>query len=358
MVVFLVLFSSGCSGASDSEASLGNQNSKNGPAKDMTIHFIDVGQGDCTFVDYGEYEILVDCGKAEHSREVIDYISKYVDGRLDMVIATHPDSDHIGGMKYILREFEVGTIIESGIVKTTNTYNDYREAVISEEDCTVMEDQDMKIELGGGALLKIIETGDDAEDSNDSSVVAELVYNKVSVLMTGDMSSSAEKKNLGKFDDVTVLKAGHHGSHYSTSEDFLEKTKPEFVIISVGADNSYGHPHEDTLERISKAGATVYTTMDSGTIIMTTNGTTYGFESLGTLSVREPEGDATYSTGSSGGDGTDGGTVYIGNKNSLKYHTPDCSSVKKMSDGNKVKLSSKKEAKSKGYEPCENCLGG
>ena len=140
------------------------------------------------------------------------------------------------------------------------------------------------------------------------------------MLLTGDMGSKTERANLDRFGRVKVLKAGHHGSSKSTSEEFLEKTRPDYVIISAGKDNSYGHPHKETLERLDRIGAVVYYTMNSGTIIMETDGKTCEFVTEGSVNVTEPSSDPTYSAGSSGEQNQAVSEVqYIGNKNSKKY---------------------------------------
>lgn len=325
-------------------------------AEVMKIHFIDVGQGDCTFIDYGDKEILVDCGEWEYSRDVINYIAPYVDGALDMIIATHPDSDHIGGMMYIFDRFQVGCVVDSGAVKDTVTYNNYMDALESEQECIVYPDDDLIWEMGENACVKIIETGDEDEDVNEVSVVSEIVFGEISVLLTGDMGSKTERANLDKFGKVTVLKAAHHGSSKSTSEEFLNRIRPEYAIISAGKDNSYGHPHRETLERLDEAGAIVYYTMNSGTIIMETDGKTCRFENEGSVTVTEPSSDPTYSAG-----GTEyqnqsvSETQYVGNKNSGKFHYSFCSSVENMSEKNRVFFAGRNEALKEGYEPCGAC---
>jgi len=238
--------------------------------KYMNIYFIDVGQGDCTFIDFGETEILIDSGPTGEAAEVVSYIRPMTDGELDYVIASHPDEDHVGGMEYIFSQFDVGTIIDSGAVKNTEVYRKYIQAV-GASGAKVVFDDDMKLNLGGGAVIQIIETGDDHEDTNEDSVIAKISYDKFSVLFTGDMGIETELDNINRFSAVTVLKAAHHGSSYATSAQLLKKLKPSYVVIPVGQ-NSYGHPSPETLSRIEKAGAKCLTTMDNGNIVISTNG--------------------------------------------------------------------------------------
>ena len=326
------------------------------------VHFIDVGQGDCTLIDVGETEVLVDCGKADQSTKITGYLEKYVDGDLDILIATHPDEDHIGGLVGLLQYYTVDTIVDSGASKETTTYNNYRDEV-ERRGIHLMEDEDTAFSLGEGNSLQIIETGDGNIDANEDSVVCVFRCGNVSVLLTGDMGTETEAKNLSKFPKVDVLKAGHHGSAYSTGKALLRKTKPDYVIISAGKDNEYGHPAPQTLERIQEAGAISYSTIDQGTIIMKTDGTTISFDFTGPTMVEEPADAATYGTGESTEDpavsittekaGSD--APYVGNVNSYKFHHSWCKSVKQMAEHNKVFFNTREEAVNAHFKPCKNC---
>lgn len=247
--------------------------------KELNIHFIDVGQGDAILMDYGDYEILIDGGNNKDGKTVAAYLQEYVDGPLDLMIATHPDADHIGGLDTVLQAYEVAHIIDSGEVKTTKTYQDYWNAALT-EGCPITYDADMTIPLGNdnAPILTIIETGDGYKDSNDNSVVSRLEYGDISLLLTGDMEQKAETASLHKFRPATVLKAGHHGSSTSSSQAFLDLVQPKYVVISAGKNNSYQHPHQAVLERFFQKGATVYGTFRSGSICMTTDGTNLSFD--------------------------------------------------------------------------------
>ena len=245
---------------------------------ELTVHFIDVGQGDAILIDNKDYEVLIDGGNNKDGAAVAAYLTDYVDGNLDLVIATHPDADHIGGLDDVITAYAVSEIIDSGASKDTKTYKEYWQAAQNEQNCKVLYDEDMILDLDYGASLKIIETGDGYKDANDNSVVAQLNYGEVSVLFTGDMEQEAENASLSKFGKVNVLKAGHHGSRTSSSQSFLDILQPEYVIISAGKENSYGHPHKAVLERYFNSGATVYGTFRSGTIVMNTDGHSVSFQ--------------------------------------------------------------------------------
>lgn len=247
------------------------------PAEKLNVHFIDVGQADSIFIDNGDYEVLIDGGNNKDGKTVATYLKDYVDGPLELMIGTHPDADHIGGLDDVLKAFDVETVIDSGGKKDTKTYEEYWKAVTSEPSCQVLYDEDKTLDLGDGVSLKIIETGDTFKDVNDNSVVAQLTYGSVSLLLTGDMEKEAEAAVLSKLSPVTVLKSGHHGSATSSSEQMLSITKPKYVVISAGKDNTYYHPHGKVLKRYADIGATVYGTFRSGSIVMTTDGKTVSF---------------------------------------------------------------------------------
>lgn len=244
----------------------------------LQIHFLDVGQADCILIDNGSYEVVIDGGNNKDGKNVVNYLADYIDGALEVVIATHPDADHIGGLDDVILSYDVRKIIDSGETKETKTYADYWAAVSSEQNCEVIYDCDMTLDLGGGVKLEIIETGDGYKDTNDNSVVALLTYGGISVLLTGDMEKAAEAASLSRYHEITVLKAGHHGSQTSSSQAFLDLTKPKYVILSAGKNNSYKHPHKAVLQRYFDMNATVYGTFKSGTIVMTTDGKTLSFD--------------------------------------------------------------------------------
>ena len=252
----------------------------------VKVHFLDVGQGDATLIDCGETEVLIDGGDNSAGKTLVSYLTPYIDGKLDYIIATHPDADHVGGLDAVLEAFEVGEVIDSGRTADTDTYRDYWNAVQA-DGCTFSYDEDRIIALSPMAALAIIETGDDWTDPNDCSVIAQLTCGNVQILFTGDMSQTVEKALLPLFGDIDVLKVGHHGSATSSCAEFLSVVKPEAAVISYGLNNPYHHPTAQTLQRLLAAGSTVYGTGKAGTIVLTTNGWTYSFNTAVTLTAED-----------------------------------------------------------------------
>lgn len=244
---------------------------------DTQVHFIDVGQGDSIYIKHGSYDILIDAGDNNKGQDVVNYLKPLVDGNLELVIGTHPDADHIGGLDVVLQNFKTNYIMDSGMYHTTKTYADYMREVNAqvENGATYKPDEDMRFNIGNGVYLDIIETGDENGSKNDNSVLSKLVVGDVKILLTGDMEEHTEHKILNKDLDVDVLKAGHHGSRTSSSPEFLDVVTPKATIISVAETNRYNHPHQETLDKFTDRNIDQYMTKDLGSILLTTDGSTY-----------------------------------------------------------------------------------
>lgn len=251
------------------------------------VHFIDVGQGDSILIDCGTTEVLIDGGDNQAGPTVVSYLAPYIDGKLDYVIATHPDADHVGGLDDVLEAYAVGEVIDSGYPASSATYRDYLSAAKSEPGCTFSYDEDRVIPLEPETVLSILETGDHWKNPNDSSIVCELICGNVSVLFVGDLSQTVEKASLSLFGDVDVLKVGHHGSATSSSAQFLSVVRPECAVASYALGNRYGHPSRQALERLFAAGTAVYGTGKSGSIVLTTDGHSCSFNTSTTLSLAD-----------------------------------------------------------------------
>ena len=334
------------------------------PEEKLEVHFIDVGQGDAIFIDYGDFDMLIDAGDNKYGSTVVNYLKQEEVDDLEYVIATHMDADHIGGLDVVINHFEVENVIDSGTSKDTQTYRDYHTAV-NAEGANYQEDTTMTITVDQSLAFKVIETGDGYSDENDNSVVVWLTYLDKDFLFTGDMESHAEQASLSYFGDVDVLKSGHHGSRTSSTEAFLNRVDAEYVVISCGKDNKYGHPHQETLDKYEAQGMEVFRTDLQGNIIATVD--KEGSITWNAKSTEYVKPSSNSSSSSNIGSTTssigqtapkfEGKTeaAYVGSAQSDKYHYPSCTSAKKINASNLVEFTSKQDANNNGYVPCGRC---
>jgi beta-lactamase superfamily II metal-dependent hydrolase len=252
--------------------------------QNLTIAFIDVGQGDSTLVIFPNAKtLLIDGGERESYGKVLATLQELGLNHVDIAVATHPHADHIGGLIDVIKNVDVEQMLDSGQVHTTQTFEDFLNAIDTKqiplksvrEGDYILLDPTVKVEvLNPPASLP--DGADNEAEFNDNSVVLKLTYGEFSALLTGDMQETNEarlvSKNMTTL-DAEVLKAGHHGSRTSSSSTFLNAVTPEVVIISLGAGNTYGHPHQEALDRLSAARTEhVFRTDIDGTITLTTNG--------------------------------------------------------------------------------------
>jgi competence protein ComEC len=243
---------------------------------ELKVHFIDVSQGDSILVDLEDTEILIDGG--DKSPGVVNYLKNYVDGPLEVMIATHPHADHIGGLIDVLSAFEVKEIWYNGETSTSKTYSDFMSAVNAENAKVNIATRGNVIQVDG-LTFKVLNPVNLKESTNNNSIVLHLAFGEIDFLFTGDAEKEAEATMLIKSDmpvpDVEILKVGHHGSKTASSQDFLTVTRPEIAIYMAGEGNKYGHPHEETIQALLAVGAKIYGTDVHGTIVVTTDGEKY-----------------------------------------------------------------------------------
>ncbi|MFC2062913.1 ComEC/Rec2 family competence protein [Chloroflexota bacterium] len=243
---------------------------------ELWVHFIDVGQGDAILIDLEDTEILIDGG--DRSPGVIGYLSQYVDGPLEVIVSTHPHADHIGGLIAVLDAFPVNQIWHNGDTSDSKTYSDFMSGV-NTEGAEVHIAGLHDIIIAGELKLYVHHPASLEGSTNNNSIVLHLAFGYIDFLFTGDAETEAEGNMLVLssvcLPETEILKVGHHGSRTSSSADFLSITSPEVAIYMAGADNRYGHPHDETIAALNAAGAKIYGTDVSGTIIVTTDGVTY-----------------------------------------------------------------------------------
>lgn len=253
---------------------------------ELEVHFIDVENADCIFVRQGDKTMLIDAGERVNVERIYEYLDDYGVEKLDVVIATHPHADHIGGMQKIIETYSIDLFLMSYMTEentpTTATYLNMLESLY-EYDVPVEEAVAGAEYSFGEATIQILAPLEDADEANNASIVARLVFGDTAFLFTGDAETKVEKQLLESGYDLSadVLKVGHHGSKSSTSMQFLRSVDPEIAVITCGLDNSYGHPHQEVMNRLGELAVETYRADECGNILIVSDGSNLSVEFKG-----------------------------------------------------------------------------
>ncbi len=247
-----------------------------------SVHFIDVGQGDSTLIQSGGQNMLIDCGEYEYVDKVIDYLNSHGVKKLDYIVATHPHSDHMGGMATIIREFPVGNFV---MPKATNNTTSFEKMLESLKEKGIKAHSPVVGEtfhMGEAQFDVLAPNSTEYENLNNFSVVLKMTYGNHRFLFTGDAEKLSENEMLDDGLDLKAdfLKVGHHGSNTSSSAKFLDAVAPHIAIISLGLNNDYGHPHEEVVKRLEERNIQIMRTDRLGDIAIETDGESYRFLGL------------------------------------------------------------------------------
>ena len=399
----------GRAGAAQATGNTGAENTGIAQAGTLTVTWLDVGQGDAAVIQCGGQSMLIDGGKPEKSSYIYAWLQQHGLSYLDVIVATHVDADHIGGLSGALNYASVGTAYCPVTTGTTETFQSFVKYLVQRGKQITVPTAGEAFALGG-TQIQILGPLHSAEDSNDNSIVLKVSFGATSFLFTGDAERAEEQDllNAGVNLQSTVLKVGHHGSDTSTSYPFLRAVAPQYAVISVGAGNSYGHPTEAVLSRLRDAGVTTFRTDMQGEITAVSDGQTVNFSTAknaaaetlanagagqnanqagGTGTAAQNAGVAgvavasanagggnaggaagtgtangaaiaSANAGSGNADGAAGASAssYVLNTNSHKFHLPGCSSVDTISPKNRKDVNeSREQIISEGYAPCKRC---
>ena len=308
----------------------------------LSIHFIDVGQADCALIECdGEY-MLIDGGNVEDSDLVVTYLQNQGVEELHTLICTHAHEDHVGGLPAVLAVYPTGKILSPTRTYASRCFDDFLYYADQQRlDVTIPTAGDSF--WLGSAQVAVLGPVKSYADPNNTSIVVKVTYGSTSFLFTGDMEMDAETDMLDAGMDVSadVLKVGHHGSSTSTGYRFLYEVDPQYAVISVGKDNTYGHPHRETVAILGDAEIPMFRTDELGTILAVSDGTNITF--------------TWENQNAQPGDIEPADTTFIGNKNSKKLHLPTCSGL--PAENNRVVFERYSDAIAQGYTPCGNCFG-
>ena len=244
----------------------------------LTVTFFDVGQGDAIFIETPQnQQILIDGGPTSIILEKLGREMPFWDRTIDLIILTHPEHDHMAGLIEVLKRYQVGNILWTGVVRDTAEYKEWQKLIKEEGAKIYIAQAGQQIE-GGPTSINILYPlesleGQESKDSNNTSIVARLVFGENSFLFTGDAPQSVEKKLLETAIDSDILKIGHHGSKTSSAQDFIGVVSPEVTVISAGKDNKYGHPAPEVLQNLS--GVKILRTDLDGDIKIISDGKRY-----------------------------------------------------------------------------------
>ena len=311
-------------------------------ADSLSVHYIDVGQADCALLECGGQYMIIDGGNVDDSDLVVTYLQDQGVEQLHTVVCTHAHEDHVGGLAAVLAVYPTEQILSPTRTYSSACFDDFLYYADQQDIAITIPDPGDSFYLGN-AEVTVLGPVKSYADPNNTSIVVKVEFGDTSFLFTGDMEKDAETDMLDYGMDVSadVLKVGHHGSSTSTGYRFLYEVDPEYAVISVGTDNTYGHPHRETIAILGDAGVPMLRTDELGTILAVTDGSeiTFTWEKQSAQPGDIEPADATY----------------IGNRNSKKFHLPTCNGL--PAENNRVIFDSYNEAIAEGYTPCGNCLG-
>ena len=248
------------------------------PSKILTVAFLNVGQGDSIYIESPtHHQMIVDGGPNGAILSEIGKLMPWYDHYIDVLMISSPDVDHYGGFIDLLKRYDVGLVVEPGTTGGSSSYKVLENLIAQKNIKKVVARRGQSIDLGGGTHFNVLFPDRDVAklNTNDSSIIGQLVYGSTTVMFNGDAPSATEEYVLaldGEKIKSDILKAGHHGSRTSASEPFVSAVAPQYAVISAGLNNRYGHPHQETLDLFAKLNIKTLITFKLGTIIFKSDG--------------------------------------------------------------------------------------
>ncbi len=319
----------------------------------LEVYFIDVGQGDASLLCCDGHYMLIDGGPPDSSDVIFAFLREHDIAKLDYIVATHPDADHIGGLAAALEASEVGRAFCPVLEYDNYSFQAFSDRLVRQQVELETPSCGMVFELGS-AHCTVIGPTEESEKTNNNSIVIRVAFGNTSFLFTGD-AEGVEEDSILKSGCVVasdVLKVSHHGSEYATTDAWLEEVKPSIAVISCGMENSYGFPTAPVLKRLQQRGVTLYRTDLQGDILIRSDG-----ERLEVTTEKDTDQDVFTEPilePSVPDDGLD--HDYVINVRTGKFHNPDCDAVSKMDEKNKQEYHGTRNSLiEEGYAPCKMC---
>ena len=368
---------SGKSGTDSGKTESGTE-SKPEPKALLKIHFLDVGQGACALIESDGHYMLIDGGGRDASSFTVSYLAQLGIEKFDYLVATHFDEDHIAGLVGVFNKFAVGTVLEPSYKADKSIYTSFKEAEKKSGAEVIIPEPGAEYTLGDAKFTVLAPkkpenstdegTALNSSEENNQSICVLLKNGDNKVLFTGDAEQEEERYLIESGRDIRadVYLVGHHGSSSSSSELLLDAVRPKYAVISCGTGNDYGHPTQEVLDRLWDKDVSVFRTDEQGNIIMTSDGKEITWSTSpsetwapGVVPAKAPDRN-TESVEKTGTDTAENNqtaeSLYVLNNNTMKFHRPGCSSVKKILEKNYGESSlSRDELIAQGYSPCGNC---
>lgn len=241
---------------------------------EMKVHFIDVGQGDSILIETPlRKHILIDGGPPSAGKKIVAYLKKLNIHQIDLLVATHPDKDHIGGLPHVLKSMDIKTILDSGKFHTTKTYTRYVDQIRKQDIPVKIAKKNQQIDIDPTIEISVLNTFEHKKNNNQSSIVLNIGFDEMDILLLGDVERKQEEELIKSHElNADIVKIAHHGSKTSSSIQFLKEIDPKIALLTYSKNNDFGHPVNRVVENLNKIKAQIYSTAVFGNVVISTNG--------------------------------------------------------------------------------------